>query len=451
MSIINRIIGNTTHRLYLKKHGLGGQFGFIDDFRKLSKLNSYDLAEHQQKGLENILMHAYRNCPYYKRIFFELGATPMDFETFEKLKEFPILTRDELRDNLDQILAENYPMRRRVAIHTAGTSGDALNLYMDRSCRDMKNAMELLLNMRCGYRPGDRILCLYAPDDQAYGSGPARLFGSRKWYLDIDAIQDEKELASAVSFIKKLNPDFVFAYPNSLYTFAGRLERAGKYIKLKKIVCSSEPFYEYQRDYFRKCFKAWVYDRYGAAEIGWVASECRIHSGMHYFAPGIILETADRQGNSSGLRPGSLLVTDLWNYAMPLIRYKIGDFVRLDYTRCKCGGSLPKIGRVIGRIDDAIIKPDGEMLNGNLLLSVLRESELNSPVQIVQNDLAEFVINYVSERTLSENIRRYITSSFARLFEQEVKVDFVQTNALQKDSGGRYRNIRSNVKSSLKV
>jgi phenylacetate-CoA ligase len=259
----------------------------------------------------------------------------------------------------------------------------------------------------------------------------------------------EENFDKTIKMLAKLRPQIVSAYPNIIYSFAQKMERRKKHIEFEKIVVTAEQLFEHQREKIEKVFNAEVFEQYGSREFGTIASECRYHDGMHYFAPGVILETVNPDGMPSDDSLGSLIVTDLWNYAMPLIRYQVGDLVRLESAPCKCACRLPRIGAVAGRVVDAVIKPGGEMIAGQALISVIRKSEIDARVQIIQKAPDRFILNYASDKSLPENTLRFIRSGFNNVIENQVIIDFNKVEEIERDKSGKFRYIKNDIRSPL--
>ncbi len=435
-----------------------GEYGYsshLGRIARIERLSSYDIHQAQLDGMQRLMKHIYHNCAYYREIFRDIGATPSDIETVEDLRKFPILTKEKIRENINTILAENIPPRNRMKSATGGSTGMPLVFFRDLRCRDLKVAMQMNFLRWYGFQPGDTQLFFWgASQDYDHSttlkSRLVRSFATRRWFVTSDDLRDEN-FEKILKKLTRLKPQLVSAFPNILYAFAQKVEANGARIKFPKIMVTAEQIFEHQRQLIERTFSAEIFEQYGSREFGSIASECGRHTGMHYFAPGVVLETVDSEGNPSGNKLGSLLVTDLWNYAMPLVRYQIGDLVRLDHTQCGCGCKLPKIGKVAGRVVDAIIRPDGETIAGQAIIAIIRESEVRAQTQIIQKAPDRFVIRYVSDEMLPENKIRFITSSFVRLFGQLVDIDFERVDVIDRENSGKFRYIKSEVRSPLKV
>ena len=451
MSLISSIIRNYTLPWYLKRTNEHRQLDHLGYMQKYDTMSAYDLGKIQKKAFHKMMVHIYDNSPYYNKIYRHLGITPVDISAFRDLCEFPILTKDKIRANIDDILAKNYPQSKRDQSATGGSTGEPLVFWRDYECRDKKQAMNLNFKRWYGYQPGDKQLFFWGAlqdfdQKKTLKSSLAKHLASRTWFVtsrDIESANFE----ATVKLIRRLSPKLVIAYPNIIYAFAKKVAQKNIALKFDTIACSAEQFFDYQREYLIETFKAEVFESYGSREIGTIASECRKHRGMHYFSPGLYLETVDQEGNPAGSQMGKLLVTDLWNYAMPLIRYEIGDMVRMDYSDCPCGCRLPRIAQVAGRVVDTIVKPDGEIIAGQALIKVIRKSELPYKTQIIQKKPDQFEIRYESKTEMSPEKKKFIRDNYAKIFNQEVMIEFVKTDKIKREKSGKFRYIKSEIDS----
>ena len=153
----------------------------------------------------------------------------------------------------------------------------------------------------------------------------------------------------------------------------------------------------------RKYFGAATYERYGAREMGTLASEVNCHSGLHIFEPSYVIEVVDQHGQAVAPgEMGELVVTDLCNRAMPLIRYRIGDMVALDESLCGCGCTWRRISKVGGRILDLVTRSDGSKVAGQIILDIVRDVKLKCRIQVTQTAVNTFIIRHLETDTISK-------------------------------------------------
>jgi phenylacetate-CoA ligase len=248
-------------------------------------------------------------------------------------------------------------------------------------------------------------------------------------------------------FLKRLQqhqPEAVFAYPNMLAALAKRALQTGLAVSIPRVAVTAEPLYDWQRLLFREVFSAETFERYGAREIGTVASECDQHCGMHIFEPSYCFEVVDEAGNNvSNGQMGELVVTDLFNYAMPLVRYRTGDMVILDDSSCNCGCTWRRIVGIGGRRVDMIVRPDGVKVEGLVVVNSLHMSGVRVRVQVVQTTPTSMVVRYLETDTIPEDVRRRFHSRINEALGASLDIVYEPVSQLRHDQSGKYRYVIS--------
>jgi phenylacetate-CoA ligase len=161
----------------------------------------------------------------------------------------------------------------------------------------------------------------------------------------------------------------------------------------QSIITSAEALEADDRQALEGVFGCPVYNRYGCREVSVIASECPAHRGLHVMAEGLYLEIETPAGPAAGGAVGSILVTDLLNHAMPLIRYRIGDLGAWAKGDCSCGRHLPRLEKVHGRVTDFLVGADGRLVSGVFLATyVVAHRPSLGQVQIDQHTAGH--VNY---------------------------------------------------------
>jgi phenylacetate-CoA ligase len=194
-------------------------------------------------------------------------------------------------------------------------------------------------------------------------------------WLDCGALTEER-MAHFHAELWRQRPKIVQAYARSAVLFARWLEanRLQPH-RPESIITSAEVLEDEDRALLERVFGSRVYNRYGCREFSVVASECS-HGGMHVMAESLYVEVEN----------GALLVTDLLNEAMPMIRYRIGDMGEWATGECACGRKLPRLKKIAGRVTDFLVGSDGRMVSGVFLATyVVAHRPSLGQVQIVQD------------------------------------------------------------------
>ena len=188
-------------------------------------------------------------------------------------------------------------------------------------------------------------------------------------------------------------PRVIQAYARSAVVLARWLEATGKPVhRPHSIVTSAEVLEDEDRLVLERVFGCRVFNRYGCREVSVIASECDAHSGLHVMAEGLYVEIETPNGPAKPGESGSILVTDLLNHAMPLIRYRIGDIGSWAAGTCSCGRHLPRLERVAGRVTDFLVGEGGKLVSGTCLtIFIVGKRPSLGQVQIHQHQLDRVV------------------------------------------------------------
>lgn len=331
-------------------------------------LSREELERLQFAKLQKILEHAYRVIPFYSEKFRNAGLTPDDLKTLEDLSKFPPLSKEELRTNFDRISYREKGCKYTLT-HSSGTMGKPIMILRDRYADSFCQAVRI----RClGWHGIDYY------DRQARMWGlPLTEFDAKKTIVK-DHLVGRKRFSpfnisakTVPDFLRKIQtyrPVYLYGWLSASYELSRvmlEMGLSGKSLGLKGVVTTSEVLHKYQRNTILEAFRAPVINEYGCSECGILAFECP-EGGLHVMSENVVLEFIL---NGRRARPGEaaeILVTDLKNFATPLIRYRIGDLVRYLDKTCACGRHLPLLEMRDGRLLDTVVAMDGTLVHGGL-------------------------------------------------------------------------------------
>ncbi|MFA7682334.1 MAG: hypothetical protein WCX61_04880 [Candidatus Peribacteraceae bacterium] len=294
-----------------------------------------ELEAFQNRRLLKIIKYAYANIPGYKKKFDQAGVKPRDIRTKEDLWKVPITTRQELQENKDFI------NEKAIAdtLYTGGSTGTSLQYYDSQESMRVRRQAHLRGWSWNGYTPGKRLAVISSAQGVVKKKNVLNLMGD----LCTESLQ--RNVESLLQF----RPQHLRGYVGSLYLLAKYcLENSIQCHRIESVNPISENLYDFQRKTMEKAFQCEVFEEYCCNDGGACAWECEAHQGLHYCMERAIIEDVD----------GEMIVTDLWNTALPFIRYQNGDAVRFLTERCLCGRALPLIA-VRGRANDFIITKTG--------------------------------------------------------------------------------------------
>jgi phenylacetate-CoA ligase len=445
MTLAGLFVRHIGYRLYLAYQG---ESGILNDYKQSLPLWTADrdeLAARKLVALKTMLVHAGNTSPYYREVFQRVGFDPKAVTSISDLTAVPLITKNDLNNEMSRVLSTQFRRDELVAYTTGGSSGLTLTYYRDKRTTELRRAQDLLFNGKIGVFPGAKRAWVWgAPLDawrQLSVKSRIRNFLSERAVFFHSYIGGAASIEAFLQRLNKHRPDVIFAYPNMLAVLAeyARDHKIGLR-PIPKVVVTAEGVYDWQRELFREVFGSTTYERYGAREIGTLASEVNCHRGLHIFEPSYVIEVVDQSGKPVAPgEMGELIITDLYNRAMPLIRYRIGDMVTLDESMCGCGCTWRRISKVGGRILDLVTRPDGSRVAGQVMLDVVRDVKLKYRIQVAQMAVNTFVIRHLETDTINSDIRNKLLESFKTYLGEEAKVEYEQVKELTYDKSGKYR------------
>jgi phenylacetate-CoA ligase len=347
---------------------------YVFDMMRHLYLGRNRLGEYQNIRLKKMIRHAYDCVPFYHGKFKQSGIMPSDIQTVSDLSKLPIVTKDEIKKNLNGMIACQFDVNNLEQHWTSGSTGQPLFFYISKSEDDFRKAKHLRGNITCGQKPRDRWVAVVPPFRFTNTTKLQRTLGIYA-PIPISVLDDS---ATQISIIERANPDLVDGYSSSLLLLAREVEkRELTTIKPRFLFGGAELTDDLSRGYIEKVFEAPFYDRYATVELERMAWQCPVKREYHIDADTVILEFVDGDGEavSPGER-GEIVCTSLFNYAMPFIRYAIGDVGIPSDKECSCGRTFPLMKMVEGRKDSLIVLPDGRVLSPRMFSIAMRMFEL---------------------------------------------------------------------------
>ena len=414
-----------------------------------------ELLELQHQRLRRLVKQAYDNVPYYRRIFDVRGLKPNDIESIEDLAKLPVLNKLLVRKNFDDMVARGFPAKEMIPNATGGSTGETLAFYSTRD--DLYNwgfAAAQRAYRWAGYEIGDRLVILR--ERHLYRSTLEAIRETAKEFIERVVFIDANELSleKLTFFARKLGgfrPAVIQGYPSAVYLLARFIEKEGMpKFRPKAVIMASEQLYDYQREFIGQVFECDTYSHYASWEVYAIATECPEHSGYHIAAENIIIEIVDDRGEPVPAgQEGKILITNLHNYAMPFIRYDMGDVGVSSDKVCPCGRGLPLLAALTGRTTDAIITRSGKSIPGVALPWQFMASLGVEQFQIVQQSYEEVMVRlvmggkYFANR--AEELTREIIRRYRPIFgeDMEITVDFVDD--IPPTKAGKRRIVVSNL------
>lgn len=333
----------------------------LDDMLAEERLSRSDLLVRQKVRLVRLFQHAYNTTSYYRELFDRSGIAMRIGRGDVDLADVPVLTKAVLREQGRQLISNARMREALIEGRTAGSTGVPVTYYYERETLDHMMAAARRYYMWSGWRPGERIMHFWgARQDLTHVGSIKRCLG--EWYSQektIDASQfDHDTLRAWGDKLMRFSPVLLQGYPSVITRFGQFLREEGSTPpRLKGIYCTAEVLYPWQRQLLEEVFQCKVFNQYGSREVIAIACECA-HGSMHLFTDTAYVETLP--DNEVAGAAGRLIVTSLTNWAMPFIRYELGDIGALKDGYCACGSQFPMMTTEICRSNDIICTPSGK-------------------------------------------------------------------------------------------
>lgn len=410
-----------------------------------SQYLSPEAAEELQWGrFKAMIRYAFENCPYYRKRYEAAGVRPEDIRDRRDLLGIPVLNKAEIQAWAPQMISKRFAPGELLRDMTGGSTGSPLIFYYDRSRRDSRNAATIRHNRWAGWEIGNKVALLWgaARDVDGQKGRKERLKNvllNRSLLLDASSI-DRERMASFAAGLIRFQPKVLLGYANTLAFFARYLRENGKQlIGPESVVSSAECLTPENRRLLEETFGCPVYDRYGCREFAVVASECEFHA-MHINAENLLVEVVGENGSARMDKPGEILITDLQNFAMPMIRYRIQDMGSLRKGVCRCGRGLPLLEMAAGRVTDFLEAEDGCKVSGVAIATyVITNIPGIGQIQFVQEKRKEVTLRIVRNSAWTSATLAALKKKTLEFLGREMQMHFDFPESIPPEPSGKFR------------
>jgi len=427
---------------------------YLDDLERSQWLPPDEVRERQWRALKRILAHAYAEVPFYRRAFDEAGVSPDDVRTWDDFARLPFLEKRHLQENQEELIAESYRNRPLIVSHSGGSTGQPVEFKYHRDHYDRRVAAWMRADRWAGWELGERQVVMWL----GVGSGVGERKRLEKWkerlhwmtmrwkVLTVTRLSREtvKEYCDAM---RRFRPRNIYGLAGGVYAFALLAEELGlEPPPMRGIILGAEKVFPHQKKKIEEVFRTPVFERYGCQEVCNIGEECDRHQGMHVNCDGLVVEVVGADGRP--LPPGEVgevVITSLDNFAMPFIRYRLGDMGILSPKRCDCGRGLPMIQEIVGRTLDTIATPEGVFCAGVMMPHFMKEFTCVKEFQFVQEKVDHLRLRLVPAPGWSDGVRELMERELRRYVGPTMKIEFEISDRLERARSGKYRMVISKV------
>jgi phenylacetate-CoA ligase len=418
---------------------------FIDGLRRSQWQSPAELWRKQQRLLDRLLRHAATHTDYYPERLAPLFAggdpayAPIDWSRWQ---EIPVVRRVEAVDLFQQLKAREVPPEAgesregrsggstgRPFEHLRSEANDsAANCMIDRVCE--LYGIDLFAPL--AFMVVDPEQKFPYPHGGKYKGWNRTAPDATLFVLDTATPVDAQ-----LEWLERVRPDYVMTYPYLLAEIATHAIEKKSALKLKGFLSSGETLDQWARSRIAEAFGCASIDLYAAREIGQIAFECPEADGYHVCAEAVLLELLD--DSDRPVEPGEygrVVVTPLYNYAMPLIRYDVDDYAQLSGEACRCGRGLPHLSHVSGRTRNLMLMANGTRRgSSNGWATAISKFLSFRRLQVVQTGFNAVEIRFEPGDPDEPPDTAGLHAYFSELFETTADVRLVPVERLERGPG----------------
>jgi phenylacetate-CoA ligase len=436
----------------LRRDGLAGWNTHRRRFHTLAGSTAEEARLDALDSLRRLLAHAHATVPFYRDAWKAAGFEPSASTTFADLVRLPLITKDDIRYRKAEMVSSAYDPRHLQLDYTGGTTGTQTSFYRDRECTVARFGRQWGVLERAGYRPGDRRALIWGARADLPATTTAALKHRLRRYASSDevlscAVMSRSDLREYHRRLLGARPSVIYGYPNAIEQFAAfiRAERLTP-ISVRRIFCAAERLHERQRRLFEDAFGADVFNLYASREHGVAAFECARHDVFHVDTGSVYVEILRDGRPAAPGETGELVITDLLNYGMPLIRHATADLGVASAGPCACGSPFPTFAALEGRVADVVYRPDGSTVAGLILADLLADHPSIVEAQFVQHDRASLDVYLVMTSGEIADITTEVARQVRSLVGPELRLDIHRVRRIPRNPrSGKYQEVISRL------
>lgn len=429
---------------------------YLKEFEKTKYLPKEKLEHYQLKKLKKLLSHAEANVPFYDKRLNDIGLSSEKIDSLNKLEKIPLLTRSDLQNHWKEIIATNYDLKKLSKGSSSGSTGLPVIYYKDAKANSAGQAAHYLGWTLGGWKMGHKGLHIWGNPSTVNNEW-------KRWSSKIKAIifkhhkfpayklTDGGKFEELRKLILKEKYNYIDGYTNAIFLFADYLKTNNLSIgkSIKYVLTTAENLQDYQRQIIEEII-APVFDTYGCSEINGIAYECEKCKTYHVIEPHVIVEFGDVV-DESGSR--EIIVTDLDNYAFPLIRYKLDDLaIPLAKTK-SCDIGFSQLESVSGRQSDILRFKDGGTLSvpsffGSMLLKQIKGLK---QYQIVRESEDWININFVTSDEFSDSDFKKLDDALKEYLKHKIDYKINIVEEIEASKTGKFKLLVDKTKNNAKT
>lgn len=379
----------------------------LDFLKKSQWWSKEQIDDFQGKKLKELVKFASSSIPFYNKWLLDNHLGLEDFKNLQDLSKLPVVDKTLIRDHPEQFMQSDRTKKESISIYSSGSTGEPFGYLISRNAYSMKYAAALRGWYWMGYELGDKYVKL-SQNRRSLAIKKIQDFINRCAYVYIPDLTQEG-LRQAIKKIEKERPAYLRCYPDPLYFMAIVLKNENRFVTgIKAINTTGNILTCESRRLIEERFCCPVFDSY-SCEGGALFYEGPTRENYLGSAETAITEVLRTDGSAAAPgETGMHVTTDLWNYAMPFIRYNTQDLVKVSEKRSSCGRHLPSLDSISGRDNDILVTPSGNLLIVHLFTIYFEYFSSIRQFQVEQTGTHEFIFRLVVDESFTSGTRSMV-------------------------------------------
>lgn len=430
--------------LYYPVTTLKGEFVFryLGQYDRFQWLPPDDIRQYQLDRLRKLVQAAINGSAYYRQVYAENGISVDRIRSLDDLRALPYVSKQNLIAHQERMsIGRNWFASVKT---TGGSTGEPVRLLKTATALARERAATWRAYAWAGIQVGDPQGRFWGVPHLRNTRFIARLtdFVANRRRLSAFNITPDS-LSGYLEELRHFRPAWLYGYVSAIEALADHMLLHGlpAIDTLKCVITTSEVLTAGAREKIQKAFGVRVYNEYGCGEVGSIAHECE-HGRLHLMEDNLIVEVDAPPG-----QPGELIVTDLYNLATPLIRYRLGDFGTIDPEPCACGRKLSVLGSVHGRAYDLVRTPSGRRIHPEAVIYIFENIQARTGAfrqfQVVQTELDQMLVRLIPSGVMTPEDCDSLIAALKREISAEINYRIEICTMLEREKSGKMRVVKS--------
>mgnify|MGYP006277902951 CR=1 FL=1 len=411
-----------------------------DPLRKIFK-SYYLKTPFQGVTLEKMLQHAFEHVPFYKPY---KGSN---------ITDLPFLSREMLKNEFDNLKSDDLQSRNWFYKFSGGSTGEPVRLIQDANYKKHQRVVTYRQKSWCSYEFGQPMIHLWGSMrdvKESSGSLAGKMINYLKNLKVLNVfMMTEERMHEYIGIINRFRPKLIVAYAQPAYELALFAERKNLEIRPPAaFISSAGTLYPFMKQKIEEVFLSPVYNRYGTREVGNIACSAASHEELRISTDNVFVEVVNEQGEAcKDGEEGEVAVTGLVNFAMPLIRYKLGD--RAVMNRSKY--DFPVLEKLSGRVTDVLKTADGALIPAEYFIHIIgvvmnKGNSWIGRFQVIQKAPEEMELKIIRTGEPVETDLKLIRENIRRVMGYGCKVNFNFVEEIPELKSGKYSYVINEMK-----